>query len=819
MNQQAPRPRKAPRLRDQTRESLEFPTILQFFASRTQTRQGRALLLELDLMPPARQSFHFGQLDRWCQLLEERDPLRFPTIPGPDFFDREPHTNPFDAEELRRVRDVLNFFAVLEKDESLSFTRCLEPGTAIASEIPDDSGDPDETAGELKRLTRLLGGLFKPDGDWREDISPLYGSLIKQFVQTDEQLDAVLKNCLSRYNEFLSEAIVFERNHRKVLAVKLDFKGKVRGILQDYSASGRTVFMEPESTVALQNRLTEIVSEIEEELWRIRVEISSQILAIPVIGRDICPRLARMDMMQTLALCARATESTPIAPNHERDLSLLRARHPLLDESFAAMRMAHYGLEEPDSNHMVPFSLHLDEELRGLVVSGANTGGKTVTLKTTGLLAWMANSGLPVPLDEGSRIPFYDTIFGDIGDHQSLSHNLSTYASHLVSMREVLARTTGTGLILLDELGSGTDPNEGNALAQAMMEAILETGDHLMVTTHQQILCTLALTHPAMENGSMSFDSRALKPTYIFNQGVPGRSHALEIAGNSGMPATVLARAKELIDDNQVDVQAAIRKLQEQHRDLNRQKNKLRKDELRLHRRIQDTRKETDRLKQVQEEFREKERVRIAKAVDKAERELRQMLTEVSSQKQARRGFTKFAAVKKELMEPLQTEKLPQVEVTGSGLSREHWKVGDRVWLKTWRMEGVITAVDRKKFRVDCKGKFFHLGPEDLLHMKQPERAERPKIMEHLESESDANLSMEVRLLGFRVEEALMEVDQTIDQALRRQMPLIRLIHGHGTGALKTAIREHLKIHPAASQFEVVIERENDGVTELRFGF
>ncbi|CAM2007639.1 endonuclease MutS2 [Acanthopleuribacter pedis] len=800
----------APDLRRQTRDALEFETILAFYGQFAQTRVGRERVMALDLMPAVEQAAFYAQLDQWFRLLAQRDPLRFPTIPDRTFFARKAEVQPFDGEELRILARILQFFLDLGDDDQMAF--------ALNALLVVEE-DPEGLNLELKRLKKRLGSLFDKDGDWREDISPLYKKLIHKFRGTDGQLQATMQQALQRFGDILSEPIIFERNHRQVLAVKLDFRGKVRGILQDYSASGRTVFIEPEASVGLQNALAQIAAEIEEELWRIRVEISREILAIPQLSAAICPLLAMMDMFQALSLAGKNFDARPITPNHERDLFLLNARHPFLDQQFAKARQKHFSLDEPDENQMIAFTLRLDADTRGLIISGANTGGKTVTLKTTGLMAWMANSGLPVPVEEGSEIPFYDIIFADIGDHQSLSHNLSTYASHLVNMRQILERPSRTGLVLLDELGSGTDPNEGNALAQAMLEVIMERGEHLLATTHQQILCTLALTHPAMENGSMVFDPRQLKPTYRFTQGVPGRSHALEIASGAGLPDVVLQRAKTLIDEDQVDVQAAIRQLQAQHRELEKQKKKVRKDELRLHRRIQESRAEGDKLQKMQDEYREKERKRVTKAVEQAERKLRQMLSDVGSAKQARKGFAKFSAVKNELMEPLTTEKLPAVQVETSELTPDKWSVGDKVWLKTWRMEGMIQSIDRKKVRINCNGKLMTVSLGDLLHMKQEKAAEAPRITNHLETAEDHTLSMEVKMLGFRVDDALIELDLVIDRSLQKQMPMVRVIHGHGTGALKNAIREHLRKHEARSMFEVVVDLENDGYTELRFDY
>jgi DNA mismatch repair protein MutS2 len=508
-----------------------------------------------------------------------------------------------------------------------------------------------------------------------------------------------------------------------------------------------------------------------------------------------------------------------VAPNPNRKLHLLHARHPFLDAHFATARQRYYEREQEDRNQMVAFNLSLDDEIKGLIISGANTGGKTVTLKTTGLIAWMANSGLPVPVDEGSQVPYYSTILADIGDNQSLSHNLSTFASHLANMREVLAIEAPEALVLLDELGSGTDPREGNALALALIEEIGARGFHLLVTTHQQVLTTFALNHPHLENGSMAFDPHRLKPTYRFNQGVPGRSHALDIARDAGLPESVLARATDLLDEEVIDIQAAINELQQQHKQLHKQKQKLRREERRLQRRISDTKREEEKFQQLQDEFKERSRARIKRKVDKAEQELRGLIQEIGDRKTARESLSKMAKLRDELVEPEQApEKRASIEEPLSGKPPEAWREGDRVYLKLWRRSGRLLNVDRKKARVDCDGKVFTVAVDEVLHMAEQEPVARPqRVSQHLETADGGAAKSELKLLGFRVEEALMEVDRAIDGALRSGVPFLRVIHGHGSGALKTAVREHLRIHGARSSFEVNIDPENDGVTELKF--
>lgn len=793
-----PRSLKDIPLKDQTRDSLEFAEVLRFFAQKAQTHLGKAAVLNLDLMPLDDQEHHYGVLECWCEWLMVNRTFRFPPIPEPESFFRKPRLDPFGAKDLRDIRDLLLFWASLYQEGDASTL------------LPDVPGHI-----SLEPLASRLANLFERNGSWRDDISPTYARLIRQYRSAENRIDSTFQQLLQQHRDILSEAVAFTRNNRKVLAVKKDFKGKVRGILQDYSGSGNTVFVEPDAIVQIQNQLHQLDFEIREELFKIRCELTEAILEHPYIWEVVCPHLVSMDLMQALALTAKEHQCLPLQPNKDGVLDLRAARHPFLDQHFAIQRQVERELEEPDSNKMVPFYLTLDTTTRGLIISGANAGGKTVTLKTTGLLAWMANSGVPIPVDEGSRVPFYKHICADIGDHQSLSHNLSTYASHLRTMNLLLHTQATPKLVLLDELGSGTDPLEGNALAQAIIETLVEEPNHLLVTTHQQILCTLALNHDHLDNGSMVFDQHLLRPTYKFQQGVPGRSHALDIAANTGLPQRVLARAKGLLDDSQLDVQAAIQQLQETNRELEKQKARFRKEERRLVRRIADARKEALALEQEREKFSENARLKVKKTVEAADRELRQILRNASNRKQAQKSLAEFQAASKALL-PETPKKLEETDIQAHSLPLEKWQVGDRVFLANWRMEGQLVSHDRKRALVNCQGKQLQAEISQILHLDRQE-LDRPIISDHLEGGEEEVVRFELNLLGFRVEDAVCEIDRELDLALRKHAPFLKIIHGHGTGALKAGVRDFLKTHPARQSFQMLIDPKNDGITEIKF--
>ena len=315
----------------------------------------------------------------------------------------------------------------------------------------------------------------------------------------------------------------------------------------------------------------------------------------------------------------------------------------------------------------------------------------------------------------------------------------------------------------------------------------------------------------------MVFDPKRLKPTFRFNQGVPGRSHALETAFNSGLPQYLLDRAKTLIDEDQVDIREAILKLQEQHKHLRKQQQKLRKEELRMHRRIGEARQEADKLKKQQEEQKQKAKERLTREIDKANKELRTLLSDIESTKQKRGALAKFAGKKNQIMEsvggPIKRE---DINVETTDVPIEDWKPGDRVFLKSWLKEGTLQGIDRKKARVDLNGMAITVKVTDLMHVDK-KAAPKPKISEEVEGGGEENLSIEVRLLGKRVDDALLELEHQIDLALRRGAPFLKVIHGHGSGALKSAVRKFLQKHDARNAFTIELDKHNDGVTDIKF--
>lgn len=786
----------AQRLARDTRADLSWTFITQLLSQRAQTQAGKQLIREQEYLTDGEIHLRYRQLQRWCEHLKNHPPLQFKQLPDPTLLTVNPHLDPYESETLIVFRDLFGMWCNL-RDFAID-------------EIAEKA---QQTPAEFDFVHRRLQSLFLPNGSWSPTVSPRFAALTKEQTRTQNQIEQQSKMLLGRFASYLSDALIYERNGRKVLAVAINHKGKVHGILQDTSASGQSAFIEPESLVPLQNRLVEVGTEMREELLRIRKEVTEAIITTSGVDHVIAA-LADCDRLQALALVARETLSVFVQPNDQGLLRLIQARHPFLDQSFAELRRIQANHEQQDHRLMVPFDLNMDQQLRGLVISGVNTGGKTVTLKTVGLLAIMANSGFPVPLNEGSAIPRYGHVLADIGDHQSMDQSLSTFASHLANLKAMVEAAGPRCLLLIDEMGSGTDPQEADALCRALLETLVERHAQFICTTHHQVLCTFALNHDYLENGSMAFDTQRLKPSYRFTQGVPGRSHALEIAQKAGLDEALLKRARQLLDDQMVDIQAAIASLQARSKEMQRLKNKLRKQELNLHRKLKEARARETQLNDAQQALTEQTTERVKKKVQQAEHQLRTVIAQIQSRKQQREAVAAFAQVKRELG----VEDRPQAsdqELRESGLPPSEWSKGDLIFLRGFGRQGRLIGIDRRGVRVDCGGLTLTAKTQDAVHLK-PEVVEPAVIRQDLQLGTETQ-GVDVKLIGMRVEEALIEVDHSIDRALSRGVPYLVFIHGHGTGRLKQALREHLRIHPAASTWEVQLNPDNDGQTEMRF--
>lgn len=641
----------------------------------------------------------------------------------------------------------------------------------------------------------------------RRDLRGAFGNL-------QEKLQRILTN--PRNGPYLQEALLTQRGGRYVIPIKAEFKGRIPGIVHDQSASGATLFIEPLSTVELNNKWRELQLKEEREVQKVLHDLSQ------IVGAEAAPiartveALAEIDVIFARARYADATRSVepalrapPVIPPAERGrqrggapsggpVALKQARHPLLDPST-----------------VVPLDIVLDEDTRIVVITGPNTGGKTVALKTVGLIASMAQCGMHIPAAEGSALAIFDQIFADIGDEQSIEQSLSTFSSHLTNITSFLDEVDDRSLVLLDELGAGTDPAEGSALARAMLDHLRARQAVTFVATHYPELKVWAAARhtPGAVNASVEFDAETLRPTYKLTIGLPGRSNAFAIATRLGLPDEIVSRARSMVAEGDLraeDLLADIHRQRELAESARRAAEAARAEAERQARELR------DRLAKIEDER--------AAILDRARDDAAQQLAALSEEMDALRKRLSAAqqaeleAVRVRAAE-LEAKIEPELRgqaIAAPGVESSHAiRVGDTVWVRPVNATGEVLSIAGREAEIGVGAARMRAKLGDLEWRSSPApgvgRAGQTTV--HLSTRPKLDLD----LRGLRADEAIRELEKHVEAAYLAGMPFTRIIHGKGTGSLRKAVREALRDNPVVSAIESGQEGEGgDGVTVVR---
>lgn len=657
-------------------------------------------------------------------------------------------------------------------------------------------GDHPPVRPVYERLFRYV----EPDGSVREreipELRAIRGEILR--AQQDLQRSAAALAQRDDVKRLLSTTVPTQRDGRTVLALKADHRGKLHGIVHEVSGSGATVFVEPEDLVVRNNAVVEAENRYRNELLRIMRDLSSFCRGAIGTLRDTRALAVDIDLALCRARFARDYGCERAAAGLDR-LLLRGARHPLLGDA------------------AVPINVDMPDGKRVLIVTGPNTGGKTVTLKTIGLLALMNQFGLEIPAGPGSEVPIFTGVYADIGDEQSIEQNLSTFSGHMRNIARILNHADDTSLVLLDELGSGTDPEEGGALAMAILDELLARRPFTVVTTHHGKLKHYGFTHPQALNASVEFDSDSLRPTYHIIPGVPGSSHAVEIASQMGILRSVTSQAKAYLAGEEYDTGRIIRRLTDREQELHRQEQEIRERE-----RVIDEEARTFGVRVQELERRERE-VRSGKL-----RELEQWAGEVRSRlenlvREIREGELtreKTQAVKTfiaEISDDLAREHeaaamsrrgvaerdRPAEEAQGSSpaIGDARLSEGMAVRLRSSGKEGVVQRRGKGTTWV------VQIGPvrlpveeHDLVPIRP--RQEDPSISYARSTGGDQAPALELDLRGYRLDDALAAVERQIDRALLSGLRDFGIVHGMGEGVLQQGVRELLRGHPHVAGFE-----------------
>ncbi len=761
---------------------LEFDRIQQLIATQARTRLGRSLLTADVGLPPPQERAVRARLTRALErLLEEGGSLTLAGIDEAEPWLEADAPPPGDPSDLLVLLTLARRVAAIRRRLAGGPTELEE----LARRLPD-------TAPLVARVAPRLGR----DGTVPDNASPELGRLRRQALRLRQELLQGLEGIRRGLSEATSDAPPTLRRDRYCLPVRSGARSEVPGLLLDRSATGATAFIEPFAMVELNNRLVETTLEEREEERRIIAELAAEFLTIKDDLSDALRALAVLDAAQARALFGRLVDGRVVMPGSGGELILRGARHPLLDERLHALRTEVFGAEErrDPSHRAVPLDFRLPEGVRTLVVSGPNAGGKTVVIKTVGLMVLMAAHGVPLPAEEGTVIPDLDFIWSHIGDEQDVAADLSSFSGAMAATGRLLRITTGRGLVLYDELGSGTDPLEGAALGCALLEELTRRSCLTVATTHLAAIAMFASSSPGMGNAAMGFDEAGDRPTYNLAMGRPGRSRALAIAAKSGVPAPVLERSAQLLGEEHLQLHRWLERLEELESELVEERGRLeaaqrgverlRAETAAAHDRLEDERR---RLPQELAQERDRLRRRAQQQLDAALERLDEAIRE--HERLGRRQ-------RQHLREEALALDIPATEDrNGSGGELEP---GARVRLTGLGTEGTLEELRGSRALLTVDGKRLWVAASEVTPL--PGRASaRPKATVAVSAEEPAE--GELMLIGMNSEQAREELEHFLDRALAAGRSRVRVVHGHGTGTLRRMVTDVCRTHPAVRSF------------------
>ena len=679
----------------------------------------------------------------------------------------------------RTARDALvtdreNTPLLKQKAEGLCVLRHLEQD--ITDAIISEDEIADRASSELMNIRRHLRGATE---------------------RIKEKLNQMIRN--ATFAKCLQDPIITVRNDRYVLPVKAEHRGSVPGLVHDQSTSGATLFIEPMAAVEMGNELKQWEIKEQQEIERILAALSASLAPYAEQLREDIDVLAELDFIFAKGLLAR--EMTAVSPKLNQDgfINIIRGRHPLID---------------PDK--VVPSNLWMGKDFTSLIITGPNTGGKTVTLKTVGLFTLMAQAGLQVPADLGTELAVFEQVFADIGDEQSIEQSLSTFSSHMTNIVTIMQEVTPRDLVLFDELGAGTDPTEGAALAQSILTRLLHIRVRTLATTHYSELKAFALSTSGVENASVEFNVETLRPTYRLSIGVPGKSNAFEISRKLGLPEFIIDKAKELLSSESIRFEDVIanaeyhRQVAERERELAQQAaketTKLRDEAERLRKEMENRREAT--LRKTKEDAR--------RIMENARRESDAIIADLKKLKKAASAPDhEVNELRRRMEKGIDELSEGLVQKVDATLPPKTVKIGDEVEILTLNTKGTVLGAPDSKGEVQVQAGIMKMK----VHISQLRliKENKPKPKATVSTKTGAmtrTVHMECDVRGMMLEEAISAVDIYLDEAVLASLNEVSIIHGKGTGVLRSGIQQHLRRHHHVKSFRLGVYGEGEsGVT------
>ena len=680
--------------------------------------------------------------------------------------------------------------AILKPDEAYAIGLFIEYGEDLKKWLI--TGTEGSLGGEIPNCSGLASDIFRIiDRDGKlKDLPQL--KVIKKRIK---ELNAAINSAITRYTTgeetrlFLQSTVPTQRDGRTVLAVKANFRGRIRGIVHEVSSSGQTIFIEPEIVVEKNNEILIETRNLNAEIKKIMLELTKNISRHIDELKKFHLTVLFNEILMTKARYSVKTKGFMVLES-SAGFALVQAKHPLLANP-------------------VPIDLGMDENIKALIITGPNTGGKTVAIKTTGLLAMMNQTGIALPVLEGSSLAIFDCIFADIGDEQSLGQSLSTFSSHIKNISAICSHCTSRSLVLLDELGSGTDPQEGGAIAMAILDYLIQKNSIVLATTHHGILKNYGYSRKNAENISVEFNPHTLSPTYRILKGVPGESCALEIAEQTGIKKNIIATARNYLDKGYADLSALISGLKEKHREIDILGEKAKAEE----RRLADERRKTElkelRLRQKEMEIKAGFTGRLRLLLDESRKTLENLVREVREGELTREKTLKVKEFLNDLALTVNEENkaLTEEEKALTGVvilpaeKQASFSPGMEVYAGTDRRRGTLIRQNKKNNSWIVEIGSVKVSFEENELVLAPDRPPSKPNIAAIDIAETSTARAELKLLGFRQEEALEALRRQTEAAMLCGLKSFSVVHGKGDGILQKVVHDWLKNEPAVEEY------------------
>ena len=776
---------------------LEFDKIRAQLAEYATSEKGKQMIKELPIEVEEKAIQHkIEETADGVELLRLKQGIPIPRLKDISFalkrLELEAGLNGRELSDILRVltttHEVERFFEKVEEEE-IALKRIPRLVEKLES-IPE--------------VTKELEASIREDGYVLDSASPTLHGIRVGIQKTEQEIRRQMDQYLTGKNaQYLSDTIITIRNDRYVLPVKAEYKSVFGGTVHDQSATGQTLFMEPQAVVNLNNKLREYQVQEKREVERILWELSQKLMPYTNSLHQNHYVLARLDVVNAKALYANEIKATEPIIDRQNHVALWKAWHPLLDR------------EKAVANDII-----LGEEYQAIVITGPNTGGKTILLKTVGVIQLMAQMGLYIPAGENSRVGIFTEIFADIGDEQSIEQNLSTFSSHMSNIVSILKKINDKSLLLIDEIGSGTDPQEGSSLAIAILDYIASKQSYVIASTHYPELKAYGYDRPKTINASMEFDGDTLQPTYQLLLGVPGRSNAFDISKRLGLPSIIIDQARGLLSEEDQDLNAMISDLEQKRRRAQRDADKMRHQLELSTQLLEDLQNETEQFKankaRLLEEAKERANTLIEQSKDDADKILSEIRELQLRSKQSTVKEHEMIEKKTALTDLKHEQALKKNKVLRKEKAKKELQVGQSVEVLSFGQRGtLVEKVSDEEWVVQMGIIKMKIAVEDLAPIAETQETKQQVIVKSARS---SHVSSELDLRGKRYEEAMKDLDLYIDAAILANYPRVTIIHGRGTGAIQQGVHKTLRSHRSVASFEFApMNTGGNGATIVTF--